>query len=673
MKKLFFLIILSSISLDAQEFEFKEVTKAELQEKFHPQDSTAPAAVLYEKGYLTMRYDNGWHYDLEVTKRVKIYNSDGFDFAAVEIPYYYGSNTKSKENIKSIKAYIYNLEVNKIKDEKLRNRDIIDEETTEFRKKIKFTFPNVKPGSIIEYTYTHESPHIDEFPRWNFQDEIPVNHSFYQLILPEYFGYNEYSRGFHAINKNVENTIIDVRFRVDNQAMNSYGTGLLSPESGISTVNAIKYSYQAHNVPKLKDEPFVNNHNNFITSIQHELSYYKNPSNNTFKEFTTNWEKASLTLQESESFGKELGETKYYEEDINKILSQPSSEEEKIFNIFNFVKNHMSWNDYVGIYCSDKLKKVYKERTGNIADINLMLTSMLRYAGFEAHPVLVSTIQNGFPSQYVSTENYNYIIVAIELENNQVVLLDASNPYTAPNLLPTRCLNWHGRLVRPNGTSKQIQLNPSSASIDNFILNIKLDAYGKITGQMRRQYTNQYAFEYRNNFSSTDQKDYVSKLQNALKVNITDYKIDNLKNLSKPVVETLSFNAENAVDVINGNIYLSPLIFLAQKENPFKQNQKERKLPINFTFPKSQKYMINIDVPEDYTIDYIPEPSAIALPNEKGLYKFNIQKSQTGDLQIIVIKDLKQSILSADYYQPLKDFYKNIVEKETDKIVLVKQ
>jgi len=225
MRKLFLLIILYSISLNAQEFEFKEVTKAELQEKFHPQDSTAPAAVLYEKGYLTMRYDDGWNYHLEVTKRVKIYNSEGFDYATVEIPYYYGSKTESRENVKSIKAYVYNLEGNKIKDEKLRNGDIIDEETTELWKKIKFTFPNVKAGSVLEYKYTYVSPHIDEFPRWNFQDEIPVNHSFYELILPQYFGYNENSRGFHTITKNVENIVTNVNFRVDNQAMSSYGTG----------------------------------------------------------------------------------------------------------------------------------------------------------------------------------------------------------------------------------------------------------------------------------------------------------------------------------------------------------------------------------------------------------------------------------------------------------------
>ncbi|TKS56794.1 DUF3857 domain-containing protein [Mesohalobacter halotolerans] len=658
------LLLLFCLNIHAQDYKFKDVTKAELEEKFHPKDSTAPAAVLYEKGYLTMMYDDGWKYKLEVKKRVKIYNSEGYDYATVELPYYYSDNTSSRENIMKVKAYVYNLEGNKIKDDKIRKRDIIDEEVTELRNKVKFTFPNIKPGSVIEYTYIHTSPHIDDFPEWSFQDEIPVNHSVYELVIPEYFGYNERSKGFHTIKRNTENTLIDFRFRQDANYRSKTGT---------SRIKAVKYTYECHNIPKLKDEPFVNNHSNFLTSIGHELSFFRNPSNNDIKEFTTNWQKASIMLQKSDSFGKELDNTRYFEDDINAILSQSNTADEKIYNIFNFVKNQMTWNNYVGIYCSDKLKRAYKERTGSIADINLMLTSMLRYAGFEAYPVLVSTIDNGIPSPTVSTEDYNYIISAIEFKNNQILLLDASNPFTAPNLLPTRCLNWHGRLIRPDGTSKRISLNPKSLSKDNFIMTLKINETGKLEGQMRRQYTNQYAYQYRVKYSAVDQEDYVDKLQNLLKVTINDYNIQNISSLSKPVVETLSFESEDAVDNINDNIYISPLLFLAQSENPFKQDQMERKLPINFTFPKSNKYMINIDVPEAYTIDYIPKAQAFKLPNDKGYYSFNIKESPTGDLQIVVKKELKESILSHDYYQVLKDFYKTIVNLETDKIVLVKQ
>lgn len=647
----------------SQEFEIKDISKKELQEKFHPRDSVAPAATLFEKGELTMNFNDGWQYKLEVTKRVKIYNSDGYKYATVELPYYYGDNTSSREDIKKVKAYVYNLDDEKIKEEKIRRRDIIDEQTTEYRKRVKFTFPNLKPGSVIEYSYTHESPHIDDFPEWAFQDEIPVNHSFYKVVVPEFFGYNERVKGFHPIKKEVDNKIINISYR-NNQNYES--------ESGTSSTNAKIFEYQAHDIPKLKDEPFVNNHNNFITSIQHELSYYKD-TRGTYKEFATNWSKAALMLQKSESFGVQLDDTSYYEEDINTILNQSTTAEEKIFNILNFVKTHMNWNDYVGIYCSDKLKRVYKDRTGNIADINLMMTSMLRYAGFEANPVLVSTINNGIPSPIVSTENYNYVVTAIEFNNNQILLLDASNPFTGPNLLPTRCLNWNGRLVRPNGTSKKIQLYPSKLSQDNFIMNLKLKENGNLDGQMRRQYTHQYAYNYRVKYSAVDQKEYVDKIQNELNLKVKDYKIQNIENISKPVVETISFEKENAFDVINGNLYLSPLLFLSQTENPFKQDQKERKLPINFTFPKSQKYIVNIDVPDGYAVDYMPETIAIGLPNDKGVYRFDIQKSPTGDLQIIVRKKLKSSILGSDYYQPLKDFYSNIVNKETDKIVLLKK
>jgi len=673
MKVFFLLLILCSLNNTAQEFQFKKVSKAELKEKIHPRDSTASAATLFEKGYLTMRYDDGWLYELEVTKRVKIYNKEGYDYATVNLPYYYGGQTSYRENIKNIKAYVYNLKGNKIVDEKLKNKDIIDEQTSDVWKEVKFTFPNLKPGSVIEYTYTYQSPNIDELPEWEFQDEIPVNYSEYQLIIPEYFGYNERAKGYHTIKKNLENTIIDISFRIDNNGTNVYGNGSsLNSSVGTSTAKAAKYTYIAKNVPKLKDEAFVNNYKNFITSIKHELSFFKDPSTNNVKQFTTNWEEVSMRLQKSESFGVELDRRKYFEEDIEPIIQHSSSQEEKIMRLLNFVKNHMTWNDYVSIYASDKLRNVYKERRGNIADINLMLTAMLRYAGVNAHPVLVSTIHNGIPNNAASTTDFNYIISGVELSNNKVLLLDASNPFTSPNLLPIRCLNWFGRLVRPDGTSRQINLSPTVPSKDNFIMNIDVNEDGSITGKMRRQYTDHFAYQYRMNFSAVNKQDYVKKLQNQFKITINAYDNENIFNLSKPVIETIEFKQKNAFDVINENIYLSPLLFLAQDENPFKHDQLDRKLPIDFTFPKSKKYIINIKVPEGYKIDYIPESSAVGLPNQKGIYRFSIKKSPLGDLQVVVQKEIKQSILSNDYYKPLKDFYSNIVTKETDKIVLKK-
>jgi hypothetical protein len=114
------------------------------------------------------------------------------------------------------------------------------------------------------------------------------------------------------------------------------------------------------------------------------------------------------------------------------------------------------------------------------------------------------------------------------------------------------------------------------------------------------------------------------------------------------------------------------LLFLAQDENPFKQDKKDRKLPIDFTFPFSNKYMINIEIPEGYAIEYLPEPAAVALPEKKALFRFNIQKSAANTIQVVVSEDINTPILPARFYLPLKDYFSQIVSKETDKIVLKK-
>ena len=102
--------------------------------------------------------------------------------------------------------------------------------------------------------------------------------------------------------------------------------------------------------------------------------------------------------------------------------------------IFDFVKSKVKWNEYYGKYTSDGVKKAYKEQVGNVAEINLMLTSMLRYAGLNANPVLVSTRDNGIPL-FPTREGYNYVISCVELPTGKV-LLDATNKYGSPNILP---------------------------------------------------------------------------------------------------------------------------------------------------------------------------------------------------------------------------------------------
>ena len=144
-----------------------------------------------------------------------------------------------------------------------------------------------------------------------------------------------------------------------------------------------------------------------------------------------------------------------------------TSPAEKIVKVFKHVKQKIKWNGYYGFYPNATLKKSYNEGVGNVGAINLILTSMLRSVGLNANPVLVSTKNNGVPL-FPTTKGFNYLVTAVSLEKG-TILLDASERYSVPNLLPERAVNWQGRLILKNGASKWVNLSSGTHSVeDNF-------------------------------------------------------------------------------------------------------------------------------------------------------------------------------------------------------------
>lgn len=111
---------------------------------------------------------------------------------------------------------------------------------------------------------------------------------------------------------------------------------------------------------------------------------------------------------------------------------------------------------------------------------------MLREAGVEANPVLVSTKANGIPF-FPTRSGFNYVVTGVNLGKG-TVLLDASERYSLPNLLPERALNWQGRKIMKNGISFWVNLSLGVSSIEENTVNIKIDSEGSIEGMLRNKF-----------------------------------------------------------------------------------------------------------------------------------------------------------------------------------------
>jgi len=417
----------------------------------------------------------------------------------------------------------------------------------------------------------------------------------------------------------------------------------------------------------MKEEAYVNNIDNYTSSISHELSMTKFP-NSTVKTYSTDWGSVVKTIYDYEDFGPELNKTGYFEDDVNKLLTGITIPNERIAAVFNFVKSNVKWNNFKGYSCNDGVKKAYKDKTGNTAEINLMLTAMLRFAGFNANPVLVSTRDNGiafFPSRTA----FNCVIAAVETPEG-LVLLDATEKYSEPNILPLRDLNWVGRLIRKDGTSTEVDLMPKTLSREAINMNIVLKNDFSAVGKTRRQLTDYEALQFRKENLATSKDTYLEELENKnSNIEISDYLRDNDLNLSQPIVESYSFKDTNDIEVINDKIYISPMLFLTAKENPFKQEVRE--YPIDFGYPSQSKYNINIEIPEGYVVESLPTSINIATGDDIGAFKFVIVNTEN-KIQVAITSTINIAIVSADYYPVLKGFFQQAIDKQNEKIVLRK-
>ncbi len=646
--KMQFLIVLmvTVVSASAQKYELGKVTVEELQEKQYALDTTAAAAILFKTGDVTFRYDevNGFLKTTTVKVKIKIYKTDAYHWANQSLEFY--TATPGRDKLSFYKVVTYNLVNGKIEKTKMKSDGEFTEQVNKYWGRKKITLPNVKVGSILEYEYVIESPRIAVFSDWKFQYDIPVAYSEFRTFVPEYFDYKAMNRGTHYFKK------------TNSSSLNS--NGKVQYKDNIT-------KYVAENLPAMRDESFVNNIDNYRLSVSHELASIQYPQQFR-KYFSTDWESVVKTIYDNSDFGVEVNKTGYFEDDLNAALLGAKTGEEKIARILSFVKTKVKWNDYVGYNCIDGVPTAYKKGTGNVAEINLMLTAMLRYAGFDANPILISTRSNGI-AIYPSHSAFNYVIAGVNLSSG-LVMLDATEKYSLPNILPMRDLNWIGRMIRKDGTSLEVDLMPTVHARNVINMQFSIDPTGKINGVVRKQLTNHEALNYRDAYLLLNEESYLDNLESRNNnIEVDKYVRQNAMDLSQPIIESYEFTDNKSLEVINNKIYVSPLLFLALGENPFKQ--AERTYPIDFTYPNQTKYNILIDVPTGYVVETLPEMSNIATGEGMGSFKYAIGESNN-KIQVSMSLDLNHSIISPEYYEVVKYFFQTFVDKQNEKIVFRK-
>ncbi len=676
MKNLILLILLTfvfSIRLLAQEapkIKFEKVSKEELAMTTYANDSTAEAVILYDDGtsYVKYEVDKGFVLNYERFVRIKILKQSGVNWGNFTIALY--SNGANHENMSPPNGTTFNLENGKIVKSELKKDAIFREQENKYWETVRLSMPAVKVGSVIDLKYSINTNLTWNLRTWKFQYTIPVKWSQYRVVYPEYYTYNQSVFGYHKLLYNKESQDIEL---INYTTKDSNSGGVRGGPT--HTVNqTISYStqifdYAAANVPSMKEEPFLTSLNNYTTQVKFELaSVNLIKMGGKLQNYTTSWIDIARQLTDEENFGQQLTGNNFVEDDVKQLTKGTTTNMDKLIQIFNHVQRTMKWDKFKSAYTSKNLKKAYTDKTGNSADINLLLNVMLNSAGISANPVILSTRQNGILSvTHPSISDCNYVIVQA-IVDGKPILLDATEPNLQPGYLPLRCLNGEGHLITKEG-SKPVPLT-NLKSIENTRVELAIKD-GKMTGTIKTVSNGLSAFNFRESVKAVGGKqEYFNKVKNSsTELDFLEYHYNNLDSLTQPVNIEYKIAFKEGSDGNTGIIYLDPILINRQKNNPF--TAPTREYPVDFGVSYSETYTMQLTIPEGYGVEELPKPKSLIMEGKGG--QFNYQVLQVGNKIVLNLSiSIVKSLFIPSEYQILKSFYDLIISKEGEQIVLKK-
>jgi tetratricopeptide (TPR) repeat protein len=358
---------------------------------------------------------------------------------------------------------------------------------------------------------------------------------------------------------------------------------------------------------------------------------------------------------------------------VKELTGGLNSEEEKIRAIYNFSAQKIR---YVAVeygqagYEPHNAADIFKNKYGDCKDQAILLVSMLKEAGFIAWPVLIATKEHynlnvDFPSLF-----FNHCIAAVCLKD-KLIFLDPTAQTCSFGDLPA---NDQGRKVLVFKEDKyEIHQTPLYPANHNFIkqqLKIKVDKDESIQAEKINFTYGSYDQLQRYWLLFTQPE----LIQEALKERIQDIsigaelissQISNLEDLNRAVVLSYIFQGPE-YSTVAGNLRILPQ--LASLDTSLVAKDK-RKYAIDFSILDTKEMYLEIEIPKNFVIKYMPASITEDSPWLKFIVEYSHKESKVLFKQIV---ELKKNLILENEYSNFKNFYEGLAKRIKQRIVLQK-
>ncbi|WEK34775.1 MAG: DUF3857 domain-containing protein [Candidatus Pseudobacter hemicellulosilyticus] len=609
-------------------FEEREMTECSF-------DKEAEAVILFDRASST--HDEQHHLITDRHTRIKVLKTKGIERGEISIYYYHKDDFEFISNIEAA-AYTKDAAGNLIT-YPLKKANIYRQKVNDYYSVVKFALSDVQVGTIIEYKYVSQMKSYGGLEDWYFQWDIPILYSGYSLvILPN-------SEFAYQVHKSADLPIV---------VKNDKNDGSIY--------------FEMRDVAALRDEPYSDAEKDYRQHVEFQLAAYGGAFGSKRKYMTT-WDEVSRELSGHTDFGVQLNKNVNAAADLVSKAKAAGSPFAGMSLIYRYLSRTIGWNGYKTRFTQTGLKEAWDKQKGSTADINLLLVNLLRQAGLQADPLLVSERSHGkVRPDYPFLDQFNNVMAYVQI-GDKAYVLDAAGSYTPPDMIPINVVNTMGYVV--NRKKGGIKLLEEKKKMDQqrILVKASVDEEGSLHG-----YANIKSYDYnrlarmRTLYQGKEefQKRYITQRHPSMKtdsINVLNQDNDSLS-LDQQIYFTLPASSSGDYKLINLNL------FTEMESSPFVSDI--RFTNIDHGCSEFMELMCSISLPASLEPETVPKDSRMIMPDTSisfsRFYQYN-----GNVLSALFRVEIKRPVFTAEEYPYIKEFYKKMIAFMNEPFVLRKK
>lgn len=615
------ILILSAQRIAAQTSlpDYGEFTEEEKTMTVCSFDKEADAVILFDQA--SSGYDDEYHLITQHRVRIKILNERAIDRGNIRIWFY----SKDKfEYISDVAGITYDPKTGETTT--LDKHFIFTENSGSNYSQVRFAMPNVKAGSIIEYKYISTMKHYGGLRDWDFQADLPTQVSAYKLEV------DPRSEFTFQVQKSAQYPIT------------------VKPGEG-------KVYFEMKYLPGIRFEPYMDAPKDYLQRVIFQLSGFQNVFGSK-QAVSTNWQQLAIDLYRDDDFYGAFRKEYTGMDEVKLNLALKTTNTEKTRYLYNWVRDHFSWNGSDSKYATSGLKKVWESRSGTSGELNLLLVNLLQQAGVEAYPLLVAERDYGkVDTLYPFLDRFNKTD-AIAWADGKKWIMDVTQKNDPFGLTPYNILNTFAFQVH-NKNYRLFRISTSGERYSEQIrISGKLNTTGMLTGQAQI-ISQQYARADKMGAIRKDREKYIREtlVTPYEGVQADSLNISGTGSSDDSLTEELHFRRETSPE--GGFILFNWNLFTGLSQNPFKS--ENRFTNVNFGYPFDISLEATIQLPPGARIDDLPKEKTL----EKGSGEMQVTRSfrVAGDQLTVSMHFIQnETLYQSNTYQGLRQFYIKMTE-----------